>query len=153
MSTRAEQIQRIRDLPAQLEALVAGLDADQVTTDYDAGEWTIAQNIHHVADSHMHSYIRMKLAVTEDNPRVNAYLQTVWADMADASGADVDASLAIIRGLHARWADFMETIEDWSRTIDHPELGEMSLERILAYYSQHGLAHVEQINQVIAKMP
>lgn len=152
---RAAQIAAIAALPAKLEALVAGLTAEELTTPYLAGEWTVAQNVHHLVDSHTNSYVRCKLILTEERPPLKPYDQDAWAALPDGSSADIADSLAILRGLHARWVRFWEHLPEtaWERTGDHPENGPMSLARILQVYAEHGEAHLDQIRRTLAAAP
>ncbi len=102
MNDRAVLIDKIRRLPEQVAALVNGLTDAQLTGHFLAGEWSVAQNVHHLADSHMNSYIRCKLIATEQHPTLKPYDQELWAEMADASGPDVAVSLALLTALHGR---------------------------------------------------
>jgi hypothetical protein len=156
MNTTAErtaQIQVLREFPAKLEALVAGLTPEQLTTPYNAPEWTVAQNVHHLVDSHINSYIRFKLVMTEENPPLKPYKQAEWAELADANTPDISTSLAILRGLHARWVIFIESITDFERSGNHPENGRMTLGSMVATYANHCNAHIKQIQEVLDKMP
>lgn len=148
-----EQIDVIRNFPAKLEALVTDLTPEELTTAYNAPEWTVAQNVHHLADAHMNGYIRFKLIVTEDNPPIKPYQQPLWAETADAKSADIRPSLALLRALHQRWVLFMESIEDWSRTGNHPDRGLVTLDQFLQTYVSHCEAHTNQIQAVLDKMP
>jgi len=149
---RTELIEKIRRLPEQIADLVAGLSAEQLTTPYLAGEWTVAQNVHHLADSHMNSYIRCKLIATEEHPPLKPYDQDQWATFVDASAADVGDSLALLKSLHARWVIFWKTLphDGWARTGNHLESGPVTLERQLAGYAAHGEAHIDQITRTLA---
>ena len=83
------------------------------------------QNVHHLADSHMNSYIRCKLMATEDHPTLKPYDQDLWAAFPDAQKADISGSMAILKSLHERWVEFFESlpVEAWSRTGFHPSVG------------------------------
>jgi hypothetical protein len=153
MSDPAQRIDAIRRFPAQLAQLVEGLTAEQLTTAYNAPEWTIAQNVHHVADSHMNSFIRFRLLITEDNPTIRGYNQEDWGKLVDSQDADISSSLAILRGLHQRWVQMLESITDWSRPGMHPESGPISLDSLLTTYANHGEGHLKQTREVMAKMP
>ena len=146
-----ELIDKIRRLPDQVEALVAGLTAEQLTARPLAGEWSIAQNVHHLADSHLNSYIRCKLTLTEVEPPLKPYDQNVWAELPDACSADVSASLALLRGLHGRWVIFWSNLKDsdWERAGIHGESGRVTLADQLRYYAAHGEGHLAQIQQVL----
>lgn len=150
---RQQLIQKIADLPAQLEMLVGDLSEAELTTQYVAGEWSVAQNVHHLADSHLNSYIRCKLMASEDRPPLKPYDQNVWAEMVDASSADVSASLALLKGLHGRWVIFWQNLpeEAWLRPGVHPEVGVVTLESQLKLYAGHGEGHLEQIKRTLAE--
>jgi hypothetical protein len=150
---RREMIATIRDLPAQLEELVKGLSEEQLTTPFDEGEWTIAQNVHHIADSHINSFIRLKLILTEDHPTLKPYDQDAWANLVDANHADIEESLLILRGLHRRWVRILENLSgsDWERTGYHPELDQsLTPDDFLRIYSGHCKGHLDQIRRVLA---
>jgi hypothetical protein len=132
--------------------VLAGLSAEQLTTAYLEGEWTAAQNVHHLADSHMNAYIRTRLILLEDQPTLKPYNQEDWAALPDASAADVSASLAILRGLHARWAALFEGLSDadFARAGNHPEVGIITIADLLRTYARHGAAHIDQIQRTLA---
>lgn len=151
MDHRTDYINSIGMLPEQVRRLVDGLTDEQLTTAYDSGEWTIAQNVHHLCDSHMNSYIRCKLIATEDRPPLKPYDQDEWACFPDADRADLAASLALLSSLHERWVLFWETLPEdaWSRTGVHPQAGEVSLDDQLVAYAQHGRDHLDQMQRVM----
>ena len=149
---RAVMIARIAALPDQLEALVCALTPEQLTTHYLAHEWTVAQNVHHLADSHMNAFVRVKLILTEENPAFKPYDQDAWAGTADADQADLGVSLQLLRGLHARWVRLFESLDEaqWQRTGWHPENRRTySPEDILKTYSGHGEGHLDQIRRTL----
>src|SRR5580658_1353052 len=123
---RAEQIQTLRLLPERLRAAVAGLSEPQLDTPYRDGGWTVRQVVHHLADSHANSYIRFKLALTEDCPTIKAYDEAAWARLPD-SRMPIEPSLAFVDGLHERLVGLLEGMkeEDFERVFLHPERGRM----------------------------
>lgn len=151
-SERAELIEQLRRFPAELSELVSKLSPEELTTPYLAGEWTVAQNVHHLADSHMNSFIRCRLIATEDEPPLRPYKQDAWAALPDAMNADLTLSMTILFGLHARWAQFWEALpeEAWARVGHHPEYGTLSLADILRSYVKHGAGHIDQIQRTLA---
>jgi hypothetical protein len=148
-------IDQIRRLPDELAALTSNLSPAQLITQYLAGEWSVAQNVHHVADSHMNSYIRLKLILAEEQPTLRPYDQDVWATTPEANLPDLSASLLLLAGLHARWATLFEGLDDaqWTRTGFHPENGVVSVEDILRSYAAHGIGHLDQIRRTLAAAP
>jgi hypothetical protein len=149
---RRELIETIRAFPAQLRARVAGLSDEQLTTHFLEGEWTVAQNIHHLADSHMNSFVRTRLILTENRPTLKPYDQDCWAELADSGTTALEDSLSILEGLHRRWVRLFESLDesDWRRAGLHPEIGEVALDDILRIYAAHGEGHIDQINRTLA---
>ncbi len=149
---RSERINRIRQFPAELEARVKDLSEIELTTRFVAGEWTVAQNVHHLVDSHMNAYIRTRLFLTEDNPTIKPYDQDLWAELPDACTLPIQPSINILHGLHYRWVKLLESLSesDWNRGGIHPEIGAITLEDILRIYSDHGIGHIDQINRTLA---
>lgn len=150
---RQQKIDTIRRFPAELEALVSHLSEADLYTPYLDGEWTVAQNVHHVADSHMNSVIRLKLALTEDQPTIKAYHQDDWAELPDAKNAPIESSLLLIKGLHARWCILWDSLDEaaWARTWHHPEAGKiLTVEDLLNTYDNHCKAHIDQIQRTLA---
>ena len=149
---RRPLIEAIRRLPAQLEALVAPLSPDDLITPFLAGEWSVAQNVHHLADSHMNSFIRLKLILSEQHPTLKPYDQDAWAAMPDSNHADIEDSLLLLRGLHRRWTALFDSLDEaaWARTGFHPANGDQSAEDLLRSYAAHGEGHLDQINRTLA---
>ena len=143
-------IDKLFVLPALVEAAIAGLNDEQLDTPYRVGGWTVRQVVHHIADSHLHGYMRMKVTVVEDHPTVKLYEQDDWADVADAKDISVGPSLLLLRGLMERWGIFLSNLSesDWSRTVHNPETGEVTLAGLLKLYAWHGAHHVEQITEL-----
>ena len=144
---RETLIQSIAGLPAQIEAALSGASETQLSQPYREGGWNARQVVHHLADSHMNAFIRCRLILTEDNPPLKPYDQDAWARLPDSCTGPLEPSLAILRGLHARWAAFFSALPDaaWTRQGLHPENGPMTLARILDSYAAHGQQHLEHI--------
>lgn len=144
---RAQHIRDIEELPAQLREAVTGLDPRHLDIPYREGGWTIRQIVHHVPESHMNSYIRFKLALTEDNPAVKPYDEALWAKLPDASTAPIELSLNLADALHQRWVIVLRAMTDgeFERTYYHPENGTHKLDAILGLYAWHGRHHAAQI--------
>ena len=144
---RETLIQAIEELPGHIEAALAGATNAQLVHPYREGGWNARQVVHHLADSHMNAFIRSRLILTEDNPTLKPYDQDAWALLPDSCSGPLEPSLAILRGLHTRWAKFFRSLpeEAWARQGMHPENGPMTLAKILEDYSAHGLRHLEHI--------
>ena len=146
-----EWIKNLEELPLKLKEAVADLSDEQLNTPYRPNGWSVKQVVHHVADSHMNSFIRCKLALTESNPTITPYEETLWADMPDANLMPIAPSLHIIEGLHTRWATLLHSLspEDYQRTFYHPgsqktiTLGEFA--RLYSWHSLHHTAHITSL--------
>lgn len=147
-----EQIERIRTYPDRLKAVVQDLSEEDLTTPYLEQEWTVAQNVHHVADSHLNAYVRFKLFLLEENARAQPYEQDFWATTADSMSPDMSATFTLLKGLHTRWADLMASLPDeaWSRTGTYSNGELMTLEALMDLYAQHGDDHIDQIQRTLS---
>jgi hypothetical protein len=119
---RKTLIGEIAEAPAALRAAVKGLKDTQLDTPYRPGGWTVRQVVHHVPDSHMNAYIRMKLCVTEDNPTIKPYNEATWAQLPDGKDGPVEGSLALLELLHERWVRVLRALPDeaFVRPLMHP---------------------------------
>lgn len=147
---RRRFIDEIASTPQKLKSAVNGLSAPQLDTPYRPGGWTARQVVHHLPDSHMNSYVRFKLALTEDEPTIKPYAEDRWAELPDTKHTPTETSLMLLESLHARWVTLLRSLtpEQWKRSFRHPELGLMSLEKALALYAWHGRHHVMQITSL-----
>jgi len=144
---RQQWLREIEETPARLRAAVAGLTEAQLDSPYRPEGWTVRQVVHHLADSHLNSYMRFRLALTEDAPIIKTYDQQRWAQLPDARTAPAEISLKMLETLHARWVMLLKTLkpEDFARALNHPELGRVTLEKYLSMYAWHGKHHVAHI--------
>ena len=145
-ATRSAHIEALRLLPGQVGAAVSGLSDAQLNTPYREGGWTVRQTVHHLADSHANSFIRFKLALTEDWPTIKPYDEGAWARLAD-SETPIEGSLMFIDALHERWVALLESMteQDFQKGFVHPVNGRQNLERALAIYEWHGRHHTAHI--------
>jgi uncharacterized damage-inducible protein DinB len=147
---RQEALDNIAQTPAKLRAAVKGLSDVQLETPYRPGGWSVRQVVHHVPDSHLNSYVRFKLALTEQEPTIKPYAEDRWAELADTKATPIEVSLTLLDSLHDRWVRLLGSLspEDWKRTFRHPDLGPMTLEKNLALYAWHGRHHVAHITSL-----
>jgi uncharacterized damage-inducible protein DinB len=147
-------ISQIAETPARLRDAVRGFSAEQLDTPYRPEGWTVRQVVHHVPDSHMNSYVRFRLALTEDEPTIKPYHEDRWAQLNDAQSAPVELSLDLLDSLHQRWTLLLNQLgkDELARTFRHPEMGLVTLERNVALYAWHGRHHVAQITSLASRM-
>jgi hypothetical protein len=149
---RAEWIQEIAHLPEKLQAAVSGLNDEQLDTPYRPDGWSVRQLVHHVCDSHVNSYCRFRLALTEAEPIIKPYDEKSWANLPDARELPIDVSLQILAPLHYRWVHLLKCIseDDFARSFVHPEYGPMTLDKaacMYAWHSRHHTAHVVNLRK------
>jgi hypothetical protein len=145
---RTEAIAQIAETPKRMRDAVAGLSAVQFDTPYRPGGWTVRQLAHHVPESHMNAYIRLKLALTEDEPTVKPYEEALWAELPDVKEAPVEASLSLLEFLHLRWDILLRLLQppDFARLLRHPAMGVMTVDNLIHHYAWHGRHHVAHIS-------
>lgn len=150
---RAAHINALRDFPERLSEAVNDLDDAQLDTAYREGGWTLRQVVHHIADSHLNSYVRFKLALTEHEPAIKPYDEAAWANLPD-SQTPVDISLTLTWALHQRWVALLESMteKDFQKKFSHPERGIQDLATALALYDWHGRHHIAHITSLRARM-
>jgi hypothetical protein len=147
----AERIHAIAQFPKQLQNEVMHLTDEQLDTPYREGGWTIRQVVHHCTDSHMNCFIRIKWALTEDNPTIKFYYEDRWGEMADNVTMPVGPSLAFLEGLHFRLAYLMKSlsITDLEKSFIHPEHNaSFQIKEIIGTYAWHGSHHLAHINEL-----
>ena len=145
--SREENIETIAATAANVRAAIDGLSDEQLDTPYRPEGWTLRQTVHHIADSHINSLCRFKLALTEDEtPTIRPYYEDRWAELAD-SKLPVEVSLAIIDGVHTRWVELLQnmTDADYAREFKHPETGNWTLEKVLGLYAWHSRHHTAHL--------
>jgi hypothetical protein len=144
---RDDWLRAIEATPAELGRVVSGLNDAQLDTPYRPGGWTVRQVVHHYADDHMNSYVRFKLALTEDAPAIRGYDEALWAELPDARTGPIEPSLNLLTAIHQRWVAAWRALSEpeWQRTFIHPKRGPVSLEQLAALYSWHGQHHLAQV--------
>ena len=138
----------IQFLPNELEQSIENLDEAQIHTPYRDGGWTVHQLVHHLADSHMNSFIRFKLALTEDNPTIKPYEENAWSETADVVKEPINVSITLLYALHKRWLTLLQNMSDsdFEKTLFNPQRrGQITLWDMLGIYAWHGKHHVAHI--------
>lgn len=149
----AEWISDIKAFPSQISEAVKGLTTEQKNWIYRPDGWSVKQVVHHCSDSHMNSFIRFKLALTEEKPAIRPYFEDRWAELSDSLEDDLTDTLNLISSLHNKWSRFLSSIpfEDLTKLFVHPEHGtEISLAENIAFYSWHCKHHLAHVKQALA---
>ena len=155
LEQREAWIRDISELPALMSQAVQGLTEEQLCAPYREGGWSTRQVVHHVADSHMNSYIRFKLALTEEHPTIRPYYEDRWAELLDTDFEPIETSLQLLDALHRRWVRLLTSMSDeqFARTFFHPGSQEtVRLDTNVGFYSWHGRHHLAHITTLKERM-
>lgn len=145
-AARLEMTKILADSPRELRELVSGLTESELETVYK--NWTIRQIVHHLADSQVTAFIRVKLALTEKVPIVKPYSEGAWIELADTKTSPIEPSLQMFEGVHSRWVCLINSLSevDLQRTYFHPEHGKVfDLWTTICLYAWHSQHHIGQI--------
>ena len=146
-------ISEIENFPKLVKAEIQNLDEQDLQLRYRPGGWTISQVVHHCADSHINSYVRFKLALTENIPTIKPYEESLWAELPDKQLSPF-VYLKLLEALHERWVYILKSLseEDLNKEFIHPEQSEkISLKENILIYSwhcRHHLAHIRQAKEL-----
>jgi hypothetical protein len=149
---RAAAVAEIAAMPAALSKALEGLQAEQLDTPYREGGWTVRQLVHHIADSHMNAFVRVRMGLTEEWPTISPYDEKGWAMLSDSTTAPVAWSVALLESLHARWVLLLESLTEpqWARGVKHPANGPMTVEfatQLYAWHARHHVAHIAKLRE------
>jgi hypothetical protein len=151
---RAQAIEVLATLPTNFSHAVAGLTSQQLDTPYRPEGWTVRQLVHHVPDSHANAYVRFKLALTEYEPAIKTYKEDMWAKLPDTATTPTEVSLQLLSALHTRWVTLLRAMDssDFARTLRHPEMGVLDLNRMLSLYAWHSAHHTAHVTKLRERM-
>ncbi|AMR34458.1 metal-dependent hydrolase [Mucilaginibacter sp. PAMC 26640] len=146
-------ISDLHSLPGKVRNAIMPLNDAQLDTPYRTGGWTLRQVVHHLADSHMNSLVRFKLALTENSPTIKPYEEADWALLPDYR-LPVESSLKMLEGIHIHMVALFEsfTENEWDRSFIHPASGDtVTLNKGLALYAWHSRHHLAHLTETIKK--
>jgi hypothetical protein len=152
---RGAMIDIIAAAPARMREAVAGLDEAALDTPYRDGGWTVRQVVHHMPESHMNAYMRVKFALTEDEPTIMPYDEDAWAKLDDVRATPIEVSLTLLDSLHSRWVTLLRGLgpDELRRKFHHPDHeGPFTIDTVLAMYAWHSRHHVAHITSLRDRM-
>jgi len=152
--SRKNFINEIESLPGKLRNAVKGLNDEQLDTPYRHDGWTIRQVVHHIPDSHLNAYVRIKLALTETEPTIKTYDEQEWAKLHDYYQTPIEVSINLLDSLHKRWIILLKSLneKDFQKKFKHPDWGLVSVDYAVAQYAWHGNHHVAHITSLRERM-
>ncbi len=136
-------IAAIEGAPEKISDVFKKLSSKQLDTPYREGGWTARQVLHHLADSHMHAYVRFKWTLTEDSPTIKAYNGKLWAETYEIA-QDPALSVNLLKSLHVKWITLLRALKraDFEKYFVHPETGkQVRLDRLAATFAWHSEHH------------
>ncbi|MFJ7830632.1 YfiT family bacillithiol transferase [Peribacillus sp. NPDC097284] len=142
-----EWLKDIETYTVQLRETVDSLSDEELRKTYREGSWNIRQLVHHIADSQLNMYQRLKLALTDENPTVPGFDQEKWAIQPDTE-LPIESSIKMLEGINERIVALGHSLteEQVRRTFTHQENGEITVAKKiakLAWHEKHHLAHIK----------
>lgn len=140
-------LKEIETYTIRLREAVDSLNDEELSRTYRDGSWTVRQLVHHIADSQLNMYQRLKLALTDENPTVPAFDQEKWSIQPDTK-LPVGSSIKMLEGINERIVSLGDSLteEQLDRTFTHQENGEITVATKvakLAWHEEHHLAHIK----------
>ena len=148
-----QYIKTIKEFPNKIKYAVENWSDEQLDTQYREGGWKVRQLINHLADSSMNSYIRFKLALTEDSPTIKPYNEQQWAELQDSFSIDIKPAIQTLKGVHKRWVYELKSLtnKEFESTYFHPDQNKnINLRECLAFcawHCDHHFAHIENLKK------
>ena len=151
---RAAALAVLEAAPARFREAVKGLTDAQLDTPYREGGWTVRQLAHHLTDSHLNAYVRIRLALTEEQPTVRPYDEKLWAELPDARTAPVDVSLTMLDGAHSRLVRLLRSVDEasYARRFVHPEGYDGTIDTLIGMYAWHSKHHTAHVTGLRKRM-
>lgn len=148
----ARWIKDLETLPEKLTTLTSNLSQAERQATYRENSWDVQTLVHHIADAHMHAYIRTKLILTEHRPNVCTFEEKEWVKLSDQD-VPLEYSLALINGLHKRWSTLLKSLSEtaFHRKMHHPDEGTVTLASLISKMAWHGNHHLEHIRIALKK--
>lgn len=145
------KIERLKVQAKEISEIASMITKEKLAVPIKEGGWSINQIIHHIADAHLHAYMRVKWIYTENKTTLKTFDQDAWVDAPDTDNWDVIGSLNLLSGVCERWAKFSENLtqDDWQKVGIHPEAGEISIEYIFNFFIDHGESHIDQLRKML----
>lgn len=137
----------IETYAARLRETVESLDDEQLNKKYRDGSWNVRQFVHHIADSQLNMYQRLKIALTDNQPEAPNFEQDEWAILPD-NDLPVDSSLKMLEGINERIVALGKhlTEDDLKRIFIHSINGPITVGAKMAklcWHEEHHLAHIK----------
>jgi hypothetical protein len=143
-------IKQIPDISKSLRDILKHLNLDQLETPYRPSGWTIQQVVHHLADNDMNAYLRLKRALTEDEPLADSYREDLWAELNDYKDVPIETSISLLEALHSRLVILLNSLSpvDFNRTLKTQLLGVITVDIALQRFVWHNRHHISQISSL-----
>lgn len=140
-----DKIEIIKNFPTELSNYLSSIKEKNWKSTYREGSWNASQVVHHLTDSHVNAYCRIKLALSEPGSALRAYEEKDWTHYNEPDGEGIDDSLMCLTGLHRRMASLLKRVKpgQMNNQLLHPETGTfVNLSKLIQMYAWHGNHHL-----------
>ncbi|MFC5465154.1 YfiT family bacillithiol transferase [Lederbergia graminis] len=142
-----EWLKEIETYTMRLRETVDSLNDEELSRTYRDGSWNVRQLVHHIADSQLNMYQRLKLALTDENPTVPGFDEEKWAIQPDTK-LPVESSIKMLEGINERIVALGQNLteEQLNRVFTHQTNGEITVAAKVAklsWHEEHHLAHIK----------
>jgi len=148
----ARWMEEIRTYVARLRDTVDSLTEEQLHKTYREGSWNVRELVHHITDSQLNMYQRLRLALTDDNPTVPNFDQDKWAILPDTK-LPIESSIKMLEGINERIVALGKSLteDDYERQFTHEINGPITVGTKLKKLSWHEEHHLEHIKIALSK--
>jgi len=146
-------ISSINNLPNRLNNILEKLPEDHLKWAYRPEGWQICQVVHHISDSHINAFIRMRIACSNSGGQIAPYDEKAWAEFPDSKSTNLENSMEIISSIHRKWVTFLEGLseQDLNKSYYHPaDKVKVTIREAIQMYAWHGEHHFAHIVQGLA---
>lgn len=146
LKEQVDLLVRLRNAPATLAALVAGVDSDQARSSTAEGEWSISEIVAHLVDGEQAWFKRVRLMLEQDHPRMESFPNL------DYSKSALEDSLQEYRRLRMSDVESLGKLSPdlWQRGGTHSVWGKIDIYWVARHLAAHDTEHFAQIARLRA---
>lgn len=148
---RQEYLTQLSQITNILRDTIKEMTEEQLEQSYREEGWSARQIIHHMADNDMNAYIRLKRALTEDEPLAASYREDLWAELNDYSDTPIETSIVLMECIHMRMMNLIRGLEeeDYAKMLTTAVLGKITVDTAIQRFIWHNHHHISHLKQIM----